>query len=151
MYGPPPTNSPKKAEGATTPTLFATLDMAVFAFSAPFMPYVDVVIKLTPVRAFNPLRNIFKNLKDTVLGTPNSTSIDPASPKNVSGSAKAFSSYAFCNSSCNFVSNVKSGIVKAKSKTLYPRFCPPFCTDLIDSSIKPMYVCSSGVGPMPDV
>ena len=118
MYGPPPTNSPANADGATIPTLFATLDMAVFAFSAPFMPYVDVAIKFMPVLAFKPLRIMFKNLKAVVLGTPNSTNIEPALPKNVSGSAKACLSYSSCNLSCRLVSNAKSGNTYAKSKIL---------------------------------
>ena len=45
----------------------------------------------------------------------------------------------------------KSGIVKAKSKILYPKFCVPFWIDLIVSSTKPIYAWSSGVGPTPEL
>ena len=118
LYRLPPTNSPIADEPATTPTLFATLENWFTRFAVPANSSEDFVNKFTPVFAFNPLRIKFINFRAIPLGTPNSVSIAPASPKKVSGSAYAFSSYAFCNLSCNFVSKAMSGSKKAKSKVL---------------------------------
>ena len=78
----------------------------------------DFVNKFTPVFAFNPLRIKFINFRAIPLGTPNSVKLALAPPQIVSGSAYAFSSYAFCNLSCNLVSKAMSGNKKAKSKVL---------------------------------